>query len=132
MMRLPRVRFTVRRMMIAVAIVGVLLASGMEARWLHRKHREYVNRASIDSEGERLYSEWAAWDIKHESDLRSMFKRYGHEGLDDWARRMADYHGRQAAKFTLWANYHARMKAKYEAAARRPWLPVEPDPPEPP
>jgi hypothetical protein len=26
------------------------------------------------------------------------------------------------------AEYHSRMKAKYEAAARRPWIQVEPDP----
>ena len=29
------------------------------------------------------------------------------------------------------ALYDRRMKLKYEAAARNPWLPVEPDPPEP-
>jgi hypothetical protein len=131
-MRLPRMRFTVRRMMIVVAFVGVLLAAGLEARWLHRKYREYVTRASIDSYGERLYREWAAWDIKREADLRSKVEKYWQGGLDDWALHMADYHGQKAAKFTLWADYHARMKAKYEAAARRPWLDVEPDPPEPP
>jgi hypothetical protein len=27
--------------------------------------------------------------------------------------------------------YHDRMKEKYQCAARYPWLPVEPDPPEP-
>jgi hypothetical protein len=27
--------------------------------------------------------------------------------------------------------YHSQMRAKYERAARYPWLPVEPDPPEP-
>jgi fatty acid desaturase len=29
------------------------------------------------------------------------------------------------------AAYHAQMKKKWEWAARYPWLPVEPDPPEP-
>jgi hypothetical protein len=29
------------------------------------------------------------------------------------------------------ANHHAAMAHKYEHAARYPWLPVEPDPPEP-
>jgi hypothetical protein len=29
------------------------------------------------------------------------------------------------------ADYHHAMKWKYERAARYPWLPVEPDPPEP-
>jgi hypothetical protein len=27
--------------------------------------------------------------------------------------------------------YHGKLKAKYEEAARCPWLPIEPDPPEP-
>jgi hypothetical protein len=29
------------------------------------------------------------------------------------------------------ADYHAALRRKYERAARYPWLPVEPDPPEP-
>jgi hypothetical protein len=29
------------------------------------------------------------------------------------------------------ADYHHAMKWKYRRAARHPWLPVEPDPPEP-
>jgi hypothetical protein len=28
--------------------------------------------------------------------------------------------------------YHGELKVKYERAATRPWLPVEPDPPPPP
>jgi hypothetical protein len=33
---------------------------------------------------------------------------------------------------SVWkAVYHSRMREKYERAARYPWLPVEPDPPEP-
>jgi hypothetical protein len=29
------------------------------------------------------------------------------------------------------ADYHERLAEKYREAARHPWLPVEPDPPEP-
>jgi hypothetical protein len=29
------------------------------------------------------------------------------------------------------ADYHSEMERKWMEAARRPWLPVEPDPPEP-
>ena len=28
-------------------------------------------------------------------------------------------------------DYHGRLEEKYATAASRPWLPVEPDPPEP-
>jgi hypothetical protein len=44
--------------------------------------------------------------------------------LDDYDRRQSAYHARQA-------NYHASLAQKYLDAARYPWLPVEPDPPEP-
>jgi hypothetical protein len=37
----------------------------------------------------------------------------------------------QAEKIKALADFDARMKAKYEAAVRLPWLPVEPDPPRP-
>lgn len=29
------------------------------------------------------------------------------------------------------AEYHARLRDKYESASARPWLPVDPDPPPP-
>ena len=117
--------------MIAVAIVGVLLAAGLELRWMHRKYREYATRASFHSYCERLYSESAARDLMLEANRRSKFEKYGQAGFDDWVLRLADRNGRNAAKYTLWADYNVRMKSKYVAAMRRPWLPVEPDPPEP-
>jgi hypothetical protein len=44
--------------------------------------------------------------------------------LDDYNRRHSQGHAKQA-------RYHARLERKYRRAARYPWLPVEPDPPEP-
>jgi uncharacterized protein HemY len=37
----------------------------------------------------------------------------------------------EAVRLSRLAGYHARLRAKYERAARHPWLHVEPDPPEP-
>jgi hypothetical protein len=92
-MRLPCVRFTVRRLMVAVAVVAV--AAGGLHLWELRV----------------LYLRTA---LLHEV-LSSLFQE-GHAcaGRDP---------GRSA--------HHQVLRIKYERAARRPWLPVEPDPPEP-
>jgi Tfp pilus assembly protein PilE len=42
MMRLPRVRFTVRRMMIVVAIVAILIGVGLQVRRAHRNFQEFT------------------------------------------------------------------------------------------
>jgi hypothetical protein len=124
-------RFTVRRLMIAVAVVAILLAVGLEARWMHQKYQGYTRRAFLHAYGESMYSEWVAREIKSEAGYRSMVEKYGQTGFEVHLLHLADLNGRNAAKHTLWAEYHTRMKVKYEAAMRRPWLPVEPDPPRP-
>jgi hypothetical protein len=45
----------------------------------------------------------------------------------------ARHHAQYAYGSTLpiYYSYHRDLAAKYERAARYPWLPVEPDPPEP-
>jgi hypothetical protein len=93
-MKLPRVRFTVRRMMVAVAVVG--LAFGV-TKWI---------------KGRRDMFESLADDYLDEG---SAFAEYGH-GLTELNPRSA----------WNWAMY-----LKYKQAARHPWFPVAPDPPEP-
>jgi hypothetical protein len=44
----------------------------------------------------------------------------------------ANANAKVVAQLRLLVEYDTRMKLKYQAAARRPWLSVEPDPPEPP
>ena len=99
-MRLLRVRFTVQRIMLAVAIVAVLLG-GLRLWWLsadyralaevHHQKAEEVVRGTYAGPGGFYHVEWPSPNKE----------------------------------------YHLRLKAKYERAASRPWLPVEPDPPEP-
>ncbi len=88
-MRLPRVRFTLRRMMIAVAILAISMAAAL--RWfdLHSRARAYAFWAAV-----------SPMNIK------------GPKG-----ERMA--------------MHYDLLRLKYERAARYPWLPVAPDPPEP-
>lgn len=102
-MSLLRVRFTVRSMMVGVAIGGLLLGLGT---WLwHRSVQfrgvaEYHNRLALESLG-RGYEVDPSGGTVHVS-VR-----------------------------TPRSDYHDRRMRKYRQAAARPWLPVESDPPEP-
>jgi hypothetical protein len=93
-MRLPRVRFTVRRLMASVAIVAFILW----AERLLRLPREYRDRAGYYSQCEF-----------------------------DASGRLAPGNPRDRAVVD---HYHS-LHEKYERAARYPWLPIAPDPPEP-
>ncbi len=111
-MRLPRV--TVRRLMILVAIAGLLLAAGRA--WNLRA--DYLLRASYHESRARIL------EVIRDRGEPSYFRPADRSrpALD---RAEADR--RHAASVA----YHEALRRKYEAAARRPWLPVEPDPPGP-
>jgi hypothetical protein len=100
-MRMPRVRFTVRRMMVVIAIAGVALiqAPGFQARL---QRRQLGLEVQAFAHGETI-----AWNA-------ASVARGGGPGLS--SERLV---------------FHKRMVGKYQWAARYPWLPVLPDPPEP-
>jgi hypothetical protein len=101
-MKFSRPRFTTRRLMIVVAVVGIVLGL-----WIMKKRRD---------------------------DFREMANRQGYFagmfGLDAWESREAGDHAR-AANSEKKQDRCKAIQIKYERAARYPWLPVEPDPPEP-
>ena len=109
-MRLIRVRFTVRRMMVAVVFVAVILW-GFRLRQLAAHYRYQVERCEggLRSRGVMCY-----FPNKRSSPEEEKIRE---KAFDDWLDR------RDA--------YYAKMKLKYERAARYPWLPVAPDPPVP-
>lgn len=101
-----RVRFTVRGLMVAVLVLAVLFAAGVEwARFT--RGTLFQNRASRHAQ------------------LEAVYREIGRSLSPPSARRSA---ARAAAK----ADYHAAMRHKYEEAAARHAVSVEPDPPEPP
>ncbi len=117
-MHFPRVRFTVRRMMVAVAIVAFALALalggvrwGVRMLWLSQKYQRLARDHEI-----------AEYDDKgSEVRLRNLAALQGPN----------NNYERVAARIQRRAEYHGRMRAKYMRAAYRPFLPVAPDPPEP-
>jgi hypothetical protein len=128
MMRLPRVRFTVRRLMVAVAVVAILIGIILQVVRAIRFSRS----AARFAEFEAVWRENAVDDRRMAEHSRRLLA----DGLDrsNYAQvllQSADSDTQRAEKADTLAAYLGRMKAKYLAAARRPWLAVEPDPPWP-
>jgi hypothetical protein len=114
-MLLPRVRFTVRRLMLVVAIIAVALGGGVWVVEMMRLSHAYRLRAALHVQKHRhLLS------VPHgrfEGALATISMSLGLEKA--YERRL-----RSIA-------YHVSMKQKYDRAAARPWLVLSPDPPEP-
>ncbi len=92
----------VRRLLIAVLLVVVVGGSLGAGFWLYATGEEYQRRADVHAQKAAV----------HESNRTSM------------APPASDDEGRKA-------EFHAQMNRKWEYAASRPWLSVEPDPPAP-
>jgi hypothetical protein len=92
---MPRVRFTIRRMLVAIAVVAVYLGW---SRWMERR-------------SERFRALW----IDH----------------IDKVGTISSPKPALLSPHEVQGYYHLKMGEKYRAAMNRPWLPVEPDPPEP-
>jgi hypothetical protein len=120
-MRLPRM--TTRRWMLAVAVVAIVIAGLIEVcRLGHLRQvylavaREYADEAHEIRRGDDGRSDGRMVLIRSIAGERpaSLQSREGMVYLDRIARAAA---------------YCDQLRAKYERAARYPWLPVEPDPP---
>jgi hypothetical protein len=120
-------RLTVRGLMAAVAVAALLIGGPLEYARLKGLGREYAVRAIRARrfmEGARRASGWS-----HERWLAECrpFDRYEQEsgGRYTVARPPSPERAKRIVA------YWKPVVAKYERAARYPWLPVEPDPPRP-
>lgn len=117
-LRPARMRFTVRRMMIAVALVAVLMASAIELPRLWVLRRQYLG----------LAEKYGYWEIRLNGSVAirqdlSYYSTSQPRGPEPSPARLAEMKDQAA--------YYARQRAKYEHAARYPWLTVAPDEPVP-
>jgi hypothetical protein len=108
-MRMPRFRFTVRRMMVAVAIVGACVW-GVRMLQMSRAYGKKAERFASNAM-DRIPGFNGEWPKTPEGEAKLR------RTWDLWKQEMEDH--------------NAAMAAKYRRAARYPWLPVAPDPPEP-
>ncbi len=105
-MRLPPLRFTVGRLMAAVAVLALVLAV---ADQLRRRRESFQQRAEVCR------------------------RRVSTAYFDEQAARGAffGYDPRTTAAYYQLVEHYDALRVKYEQAAARPWWFVEPDPPEP-
>jgi hypothetical protein len=108
-MKLPRVWFTMRRMMVLIAIAA-LLASFERLRQRSRAYSKMALGPAIN------YAKYCDEYINRQCEFCKM------------APATFQYEYKQ---LTIKAAYQEQLWHKYERAARYPWLPVAPDPPEP-
>ncbi len=111
-MRWPRVRFTVRGMMVMVAVVAVSLGTCRAVERLRVRAFEYQIAEGVHAWAERLH----AHAQKYEGACLG------------WASPPFRANPKIDSRL---ATYHAALRRKYEYAASHPWFPVEPDPPPP-
>jgi hypothetical protein len=118
-MHLPRM--TTRRLMVAIAVVALLMGAAMT--W--RKHLEYARLASYYGQQLRmLENTWGAVPELFGGTSTIMLEMSpitpGRQPLPPVA-----YDTKEVI------DYHRLLWRKYTQAARRPWLPIKPDPPYP-
>jgi hypothetical protein len=119
--------------MLAVAVIGLLLAAAISGVGMSRRASNYRQKAAAlgrmerearKQEQERLH---LAESLDRQAESRARTPQF-QEGARD-AAKLAAYHRRLAARRGHEADGYAGLRNKYERAAGRPWLPVEPDPP---
>jgi hypothetical protein len=135
-MWLPRLRFTVRRMMVAVATLSLLLGIVIESLRLLRLRANYLSLAAVHAR------EIASLNLTEHKmqESRDALKVRGIGFLDPSGflgpnsyllgpyKRIVSFEN-YMGKLSIRRRWHERMKEKYERAASRPWITAEPEPP---
>jgi hypothetical protein len=102
--------------MVAVAAIGLMIGVGV----LLKQRRDYFLSLAQSHQ-----TEVASSTARAEA-LKSRFRGTSGTAIEEIMHLHRDYD-----RMMDRADHHASLAYKYERAARYPWLPVEPDPPEP-
>ena len=113
-MPLPRVRFTVRRMMVAMVVMAVVMGA---VEGLRRRRESFQRRAE-------MFAQKVSAAILDEQDYRTS-RRGNRRGSPNY------YDNRTTVAYDQLVEHYDALRVKYEQAADRPWWFVAPDPPEP-
>ena len=126
-MRPTRVRFTVRWIMAAVAIVAVLLFTGVQLDRFRKLGISYRRRAA-ELKSEEAYTRRNIQRTEVViADIRARLEHADGKGEPRLRSMLAEQHD-QMARYAEYAHYLGELRPKYEKAAVSPWFPVEPDP----
>jgi hypothetical protein len=139
-MRLPRVRFTIRSMMVAVAALALLIGAD---RLLRRstRYREMVSHfGQLETASRNLQRTAERSSQRHTEWARSQVEGWGPFNDDqhrasvvaqtkDWVE--AGYLRQEATAYAAEADWYSQLRRQYERAASHPWEPLAPHPPRP-
>jgi hypothetical protein len=126
-MRLPRGRFTMRTMMVLVAITALLL--GIEA--MRRRRDQYQQLAQIHSRS--MKSAYLDMRLKlAEADVYECEAELTQGRRASALRDQAILAQSMAGYWSQMETYHRELRRKYADAASTPWRLVSSDPPPPP
>ncbi len=134
------------------AAIGLLMGARIEVPQLRDLSRTYRGRAryyaelerqalgELKEQGESL-AFWSALAAEREKKGKTLesprHSDRGPDPVESWAERLSrasESPACEAKEVALWerkATYYALMRRKWQRSAIYPWLPVEPDPPEP-
>ena len=141
-MRLPRFRFTLRRMVIVVAIVGALFGAEVTRRrravFLRRAdgcRQMYVVCKRVEDSGRELVPILER-GIKEARDFANKYRNdeqiYNEQiQIIEFYKQRIDEQIRLTPHDSMETTYWLNLTRKYERATRYPWLSIEPDPPQP-
>ena len=124
-MRRLRIRFTLRAVMVLVALVAALLGAGVGiARFRHRMATRatiYRYTSWLHAQAERDYRAMAT----EAANRASVLDRLGAPGAAAEARQ-------RAAEVARWVDHEAELSRAFATAEGRPWKGMPPSPPGPP
>jgi hypothetical protein len=106
-------RFRLRTLLVAVAVAAVVLGAVMMARRAGDRRARAIRHAKAEAEARRHLDAYRGGRVELPRCLTL-------EEVEALTSRIEES-----------VVFHAGMARKYERAAARPWLTVEPDPPEP-
>jgi hypothetical protein len=142
-MRIPRVRFTIRRMMIAVALVALSIVGTRQGLRWYRISRDSADRVAglrtvfplLRTMMEQSKKDIARYERKLEeysltSDKTGDLSEYDRNNILIY-ERIISKRRKMLAREQRCEDYFIQLRAKYQRRIYRPWLPEEPDPPEP-
>lgn len=160
-MRMPRVQFTVRRMMAAVAVVGIF-SFVVAMKWrrdesllrlrYHTEEEEMSRLLAGASASSAELNRWLAEQVRSPFPELRPESRYSSRADEEYVfvpqedeaekpepekpdpdklEQAARSLDGEATTHRARAEWHSTMKRKHSRAARHPWLPVAPDPPVP-
>ncbi len=134
-MRLPRM--TIFRWMIVILGVGLATAGIVGGTRLKRRREHFRSLAQRYSALETMcleYTTLADAEVRQSTKEVELFEKYLKPSeqslLGQTQRHLRGAHDTQES-WALKTAHCTRLKQKYEYVARYPWLPVDPDPPEP-